>query len=433
MSKFNIIMLFVLGIAAFFAILIFSGFISAPGSDNVKFAKLELWGDIPQKKIEPFILSLNGKNKDSFNIVYIEKDPVKYKDELLEAIVSGRGPDMWIITQDRILEYKDKVFLIPYTSLSQRDFKDRFIEEGELFALEEGIVGMPVFVDPLVLYWNRDMFNSAGIASVPRFWDEFMGNVSLLTVRDSSDNIIKSGTALGDFKNINHAKEIISALILQTGNNIVDPQTQEVVLGKSKTTGGNPAESALRFFTEFSDPNKDYYSWNRSLNNSSLVFTDNSLAMYFGFAGEIGDIQKRNPHLNFDVAAVPQIRDGSINVTYGKLYAVVVSKFSKNRDTALAAAMRMPDDELLKKYSEMYFFMPATRSALSVSPKDSILSVFYRAGVQSSAWLDPDSERSSIIFKEMIESIISGKARLSEAVKRASSQLELIFAEINKK
>ena len=58
--------------------------------------------------------------------------------------------------------------------ISERDFKNTYIEEGELYLAANGILGLPITVDPMVMYWNRDIFSSAAIAAPPSYWDEFL-------------------------------------------------------------------------------------------------------------------------------------------------------------------------------------------------------------------------------------------------------------------
>ena len=44
------------------------------------------------------------------------------------------------------------------------------------------------------------------------------------------------------------------------------------------------------------------------MSGADTMFAKGALAMYFGYAGEWAGIKARNPHLNFDIAEVPQIK-----------------------------------------------------------------------------------------------------------------------------
>ena len=76
------------------------------------------------------------------------------------------------MAQDGIVRNQDKIIEIPYDTISGRDFKNTFIEEGEMYLTENGVLGLPFTIDPMVMYWNRDIFQSVGIANPPEFWDE---------------------------------------------------------------------------------------------------------------------------------------------------------------------------------------------------------------------------------------------------------------------
>src|SRR3990167_4058409 len=81
---------------------------------------------------------------------------------------------------------------------------------------------MPVAVDPLVLFWNRDIFARGGLIVAPKTWEEVVANtVPTLTVRDFSRNIQTAGIAMGEYRNIKNAFPIISLLAIQGGSALV--------------------------------------------------------------------------------------------------------------------------------------------------------------------------------------------------------------------
>ena len=128
------------------------------------------------------------------------------------------------------------------------------------------------------------------------------------------------------------------------------------------------AQSALRFYTEFSNPAKTTYSWNRSLPSSKDVFIAGDLAMYFGFASELDDIEKKSPHLNFDIAPVPQAKDAIARMTYGNMQAITVLKSSKNPTTTFYAASFMTSPEFNFVFSTISALPPPRRDLLRNIP-----------------------------------------------------------------
>lgn len=433
MSKFQIIIIAVFVIVGVVAVLIFAGIL--PGfkkEGGGAGAEISLWGIFPQQKMAPLISELNEANKDLFKINYSEKKSSAYEKEILNALAVGAGPDIWFLTQDAVLKNKDKVYILPFESYSERNFRDAFIDSAE-FLIDSspptggGIIGFPLAVDPLVLYWNRDLFSTAGIAKPPQYWDEFLTDVQILAEKDAAGNITQAGTALGEFRNVKNAKDILSMLILQAGNPIVKSGTLELVFGEKGTASLDPAENSLRFFNEFSNPKKASYTWNRALPDSQVAFTNGFLAMYFGYASEINDIREKNPHLNFDISEAPQIRDSRIKATFAKIYSAVISKSSLKRQPAFWALAKLADKDFSKIFSETTGLGSGRRDVLGAGAKDPFLSVVYKSSIMSRTWLEPDPEAVSEIFKNMIESSAAGRARISEAVRMAKAQLEQLL------
>lgn len=416
-------------VAALVAVLIFAGVLPGFKRDQGKAVSISVWGPFPKEKINGPISEFNASKSDSFAVSYTEKDPDNYKKDLLNAMAAGNPPDVWFMTQDMVMEFENKIQKIPFKSFPERNFKDMFADVGEVFLDrgEQSVIAFPYVIDPIILYWNRDIFSSAGIALPPKYWDEFLLDSSALTKVDDLGNITRSGAALGEFRNVINAKEILSMMTLQTGNKIIDPNNLKIVWGEKGGSILSPIENSLRFFGEFSNPKKTSYSWNRSLTDSRSAFAGAKLAMYFGRAGELGKIREMNPHLNFDVAAVPQIKGGAINATFADVYSLAISKTSPRGQAALPLIYSLLEKDFSNKFAESLSLAPARRDVLSEGNSDQTLSIFYKSAIMARTWLEPNSEAVSEIFKNMVESSITGKQRISEAVTEATTQLEQLL------
>ncbi|MBI2109337.1 MAG: extracellular solute-binding protein [Parcubacteria group bacterium] len=426
LTPFQVILLGVFGFFIIFAVLVFSGII--PLFNNTPKGvggEVLLWGTLPASFLNEQIEELNREARGAWSILYIQKRPETFDAELVEALASGRGPDAIFLSQDLILRHRDKVFPIPYENLSVRQFLDTFIQEGELYLSSQGVLALPFSIDPLVMYWNRDIFSAASISKPPEAWDEFFTLALDITKTDNARNIIQSTVALGEFENILHAKEILTLLILQAGSPIVSIGASGLssVLDEISGESTPPAESALRFYTEFSNSAKSAYSWNRALPNSKDMFLAGDLAVYFGFASELSDIREKSPHLNFDVALVPQIRDSGVTMTFGNMTGLAVMKQSKNPGTALHVVSLMSGKDFIKKITEASALPPVRRDLLATVPVGITGGVFYRGALTSRAWLDPNPPVTNVIFARMVENTISGRERISAAITRASQEI----------
>ena len=330
MSKFQIILTTIFAIFIVVGVIIFA--ISGRNNSNGNIGDIVIWGTMEQKTMNAVITNLAEGNEIFKNVKYEQKDEDSFDAILVEAIASDTGPDIFLLPQSEILKKRNKIFTIPYDNFTVRDFKDYFIEEGELYLQEDGILALPFIVDPLVMYWNRSLFANAGVANPPSVWDDFFILAKKLTQKDENKNISTSAVSFGEFANVENAKEILTTLFMQSGNPIVfqDSGEVKVSLRDIYNNDATPAESALRFYTEFSNPVKETYSWNKAMPNSKMAFLSGDLAMYFGFASELEDLRSKNPNLNFDVAYLPQTENLKNNVTFGKIQALAISRGCQN-------------------------------------------------------------------------------------------------------
>ncbi|MFC1802131.1 extracellular solute-binding protein, partial [Patescibacteria group bacterium] len=219
----NTFQLILLGIFIFFAgigVFLFATY-EGGGSTKNNIGQVMIWGSVEQGVMNSLLKELVEDNEAYLNVIYVEKKEELFNGALVEALATGTGPDIFLLPQSQILKNSNKLYPIPYENYSIRDFKDTFIEEGELYLSDKGVVGFPFIVDPMVMYWNRDIFTNAGIPNAPKAWEEFLLLTKEITEIDNNSNILKSTVALGEFRNIKNAKEILLMLILQTGNPIV--------------------------------------------------------------------------------------------------------------------------------------------------------------------------------------------------------------------
>ena len=333
-SKFQLILLAVFGFFVIVAVMIFSGAIKI-GKDTTSTAgtPIVLWGSVPKSAMTPLLDKVNENNK-SFRLSYEYVNINKFDENLIEALASGKGPDLIFLPNDLVIRYSDKVYQIPYANYPLKQFQDTFISEADLYLGSKGIFGLPVTVDPLVLYYNKAMLDSSGIPLPPKTWQEIIALIPRLTNSDTSYNISQSTIALGEFDNVANAKDIMSMLMMQFGTSIVSRSQDKLVSTVNDTLGNEqyrPGPRALEFYSKFSNPAESAtYTWNAGLTNSRDMFIAGNMAFYIGYASELFYIKDRNPNLNFNVTLVPQIEGAKLKTTYGRMNSIAITKNSKN-------------------------------------------------------------------------------------------------------
>jgi len=427
-SKFQIILLIVFGAFIVIGVLIFALY-RGGGSGREKTGSVTVWGTFSAADFNSISLRAGLDKDDTLDLTYVQKSEANFDSDFVDALAEGRGPDLILASHERILKNEKKLTLIPYQSYPERTFKDTFLEEGDLFARSGGIVALPLVVDPLVMYWNRTLFSNAGLALPPETWVQFFSLSTSLTKKDPARNISQSAIAFGEYGNINHAKEILSTLIMQAGSPIVARAGDRFssVLDTVFDPPINPGEEALNFYAEFSNPIKSFYSWNRSLPRSLNFFLSGDLAVYFGFASELFAIQEKNPNLNFDVVLLPQSLDSPRKTTFGRLYVIAPVKNSLNSAGAFKVANVLTGREGVLAAADILKLPPARRDLLALRQTDAYLAVFYNSAIRAEGWHDPDTSATNRIFQNMIESVTSGQMKTSQSLQRASSELQQLL------
>lgn len=430
MKSFPTIILAIFGVfivAGVVAIASFGKF-SSFGSDEI-LAQATLWGTLDAGKVDSVINLYNQDNKNALQVTYQQFSEEEFDTKLTEALAENRGPDAIIISNDRLLKHEKKIYAVPFESVPERSFRDTFTEGSELYIGTNGILAFPLLVDPMVLYWNRTLFNAAGIAKPPSLWEEVTALVPELTKSDTSRNISQSAIALGEYRNVAHAKEILSLMIMQAGNPITirTSGVLQSILSDRLNFPEIPADSAVRFYTEFANPVKPSYSWNRSLPSSREMFLRGDLAMYLGFSSELFGIQEQNPNLNFDVARMPQVRDSVQKSTFGTIYAIAVLNQSPRKPNAFQAIKLLTGNAVVQLWVDAFGFAPARRDMLATPPTDPYLTVFYRDALISKGFFDIDPVQTDAIFRSLIEDVTSGQVSINQGVGQADGKMDKLL------
>ncbi len=421
-NKFKIIFIGVFGI---FILLGFLAFSTYRGKNSAaQDVTVTIWGTMNSGIFNNFITKYAEDNGTQLKVNYVQMDKSEIYPNILEAIVSNRTPDVILVGQELIKTFYSKIYPLPAATISQRTFEDSFVQEASIYERPDGIFGIPFYLDPLVMYWNKDTFFAAGIATPPKTWAEFPLLVGKLTKSDANANVTKSAVSFGEYSNVNNAKAILSTLILQTGNPIVSTTMDGSFIStlyNGQFTGGTA--SAVNFYMEYSNPKKSVYSWNRSLPNSQSSFLSEDLATYFGFASEASSLRNKNPNLNFDVAFMPQIVDAKSNVTFGELYGFALLKSSPNIAAAFNLVSTLTSAPAIKTLTSISYFTPARKDVISAGTADAQKTIFYNSALIARGWLDPDSDKTDEIFQNMIEDISSGKGAVSDTLDRSSVEI----------
>lgn len=428
LSVFQIILLALFGALAAAGIFIFAFAVSGQKATNTV-GNVVIWGTLDKPTFDAVLEGLVQANQSLTGISYVQKDAATFDRDLAEAISEKKGPDLYIISSDAALANESRVIAVPFSQVSRAQFENAFAAAADPFLGESGVIAYPFLIDPLVLYWNRDLLSSAGIAQPPAEWNEVPQIAQTITSKDTSGSITTAGIAIGTYDNIEDAKPILSLLIMQSANtkaSVPDPITAWNADGKLVSTLGKSsapaAIDALRFYTEFANPANSDYSWNGSFSSAREAFAQGKVALYVGFASESSLIRAMNPNLNYGMAPVPQLA-GSRFLTFGRTWGFAVPLSSENAVGAGTAANVLATASSSAAFASAFGMAPASRMALA-APASSDQTFVGKAALAAWSWSDPDSAQTDRIFRAMIEGTVSGASAPADALSQAGQELQ---------
>ncbi len=397
--------------AIILSVLVFSGKIPLGNkADSSIVGNLVIWGTLPASQIRGMVSGVAKVHK-KINVQYIYKDPRTYHNDVVEALASGTGPDLFFFSSGELYEHTPRLFEIPYSNYPDLVYRETFIDEAAHNLTTTGVLAFPFVVDPLVLYSNRDILSSSFISTPPATWDELVAMTPALTRQTESGTISQSALPFGTFNNIAHSKDIISMLFMQTGNPITKRVEDGIVRSVVEAPVGNeiPTGKALGFYTRFAKPGDDLYTWNPSLPLDTNQFLAGKAAFYIGYASEFKTLQTRNPNLPIGVSLVPQRASSTTKLTYGNVTSIGVSKVSQQRAAAVAFLLWFTSKDILKVFADAVDQVPARKDLLGDKPRDDgFKTLVYNSALISHSWIDPDADATAAIFSDTVNRLLGG-------------------------
>lgn len=422
---------------------------------------LEVWGF--DDNSDDFAEIFNNYKKLDPNIDAIEYKKVSadtYQKELIDAMAAGQGPDIFMLKNTWLPEFSDKIVPAPAEILNEQKFRKDFVDVAANDFLDKGqVFAVPLTVDSLGLYYNKDLFNAASITAPPKTWDEFVADAEKLTAVDATGQIARSGAAMGTAYNINRPTDILGMLMLQNGTQMID-DAGRVSFDKSQTVGGkmvSPGENALTFFTDFARSGSGKYSWNKNMHYSIDAFSEGNLAMMFNYSWHIETVESKSPKLNFAIAPIPQF-PGSAPVNFANYWAfgVAKNKTSEKNSANVTSDIRTgeawkflsylatkPEKPIQIKsstvgstgttsanydpasvYAQKTGHPAARRDLIEIQKTDPKIGVFATDNLIAKSWRESDPEQIESIFSDMIDQVNKGQFTVHDALETGAKRAQ---------
>jgi multiple sugar transport system substrate-binding protein len=392
---------------------------------------LEIWGMSDKPEVFSTFINNFQKNYPYIRINYTLKDESTYHEQLLKAFADNQAPDIFMLWNNWLPYYETRI--APLNLKNDKDFNLLDIEQtypqiakNELIK-DNYLLGLPLYVDTLMLYYNQDVFNYYNIALPPASWEEVL-NLRYLRRVNEQGQITRAAIALGSSDNVNWSFDIISALMMQYNSDIVDTNKKQAIfdrylLGKNTT----PGEETLLFYSQFSNPSSKYYTWNDNFADSVIAFSRGEAVMMIGYNQAQKTIKEYNPSLNYGIAPLPQFAHSSSKINYGNTMSLVVSKNSKHSQESWKFLKFLSQKENARFYFLQTKNPPSRLDLIQEYLNDPISGIFIRQILTSRNWHQYDFQEIIQIFNNMVKDVVQKGKTPAEAVATSAERINFFW------
>jgi multiple sugar transport system substrate-binding protein len=270
--------------------------------------------------------------------------------KLSAAVPTGTGPDIFDIGSNISVNFIESALIDP----NPADI-DQYLKSGpwnkfliDFVTLNGKSYGLPLWEGSKAsMYYNKTMFKEAGIAGPPATFPDLIAAAQKLVKFDASGKMTRSGLSLrlsGQGSGIAEKFRYIlegagAALIVRTAS------------GKYHNGYDNEGgRAALQFVV---DAVQKYKIDDPKVQHDADAFVAGNTAMLFREAWVIGEIQGKNPSLDYGVAPIPKWTATSPHKMLLQPWAVYVNGKSANKKASYEFLKFVTDKENSLRLTEM--------------------------------------------------------------------------------
>ena len=252
----------------------------------------------------------------------------------------------------------------------------------------------------------------------PTTWQDFEADVVKLRILNKQGQITQAGTALGGSEtSIADAPDLLYLLMLQNGTMMTSSDGSSATFSEGGPSGSTPGLAAFNFYLQFSNAASPYYTWNDGMGDAVQSFIAGKSAMVFGYSSDMAQIKQKAPFLNFGVAAVPQPKGATVNVSYAKYTGLAVSRQSAQVAAAwqfvLFATTNSAGEQV---YTEGTSEPPALRSYIAANLSDPNYGIFASQALTAKSWYEADPAQIDADINTAIQNVLNGSMNSTQAL-----------------
>ena len=396
---------------------------------------LEIWGIRDEPLVfEPIIQAYN-QSYPHVTVNYTLKDEKTYHEDLLRAFADNQAPDILMLQDNWLSVYQDKIYPLDLSAdkhFNVFDLKQDYSPVSLSGVIENNhLLGLPFYTDTLVLYYNQDIFKHYNIVLPPTTWEEILDLIPILRQVNPQGRISRAAIALGLASNVEWEIDILSALMMQYGSEMVDLSEKRVIFDRAVEKGNKsiaPGEEAINFYTQFANPYSRYYTWNDNMDNSIIAFSRGEAVMMIGYNQAKKIIERYSPNLSYGVTALPQFIDGSSSrINYGQTMVLSVLQSSQHQKASWDFLKFFNQKNIAQSYFNQTKNPPARLDLINESLNDLDSGVFIRQLLTTYNWYQYNFQDIKKIFQEIINEVLLKGEEPARAIGTARDNINLFW------
>ncbi|MBF6592995.1 MAG: extracellular solute-binding protein [Thermaceae bacterium] len=293
-----------------------------------------------------------------------------YQQKVASALAAGQGPDLVNLYYGWIPTWVKAGYLqpIPEEAIPSKTIEAEFIPMTQAAKVGGKYYGIPTAVRTLALFYNKDLFKAAGIATPPRTWEEFYTDGQKLTLKQGG-RYTQIGYGISpDGQDHNVFREI---LVRQAGGRPYSDDDKKVLYNSPE---------GIKAFRQYTDWVKKYDIGVPNFFPGNNGYRDGFIAGKIGMIIDgsfaIGSI-KSGAKFNWGVAEIPIDRLGARKANFGSFWLHGLSPLATGakRDAAIKFLQFITSADTEKLWLEKVGELPARRALLR-DPKLSLDPVY---------------------------------------------------------
>jgi multiple sugar transport system substrate-binding protein len=198
-----------------------------------------IWGDTTELANQQKIVDAFMATEPNIKVKVTVADWDTYWDKLQTGLAGGNAPDVFLMDGPLFPDYQTRDQLLDLTPLIARDGFDTGqladLAVTDFKAADGDLYGLPRDMSTVGLYYNKTMFDAAGIAYPDATWD-WAKLVSVATALTKGSG--STTTQWGFYTETSDMENYWSSLVWQAGGDILSADKQTVVIDSDQAAAG---------------------------------------------------------------------------------------------------------------------------------------------------------------------------------------------------